>query len=73
MGQALDNLAKQRRRDLEIEHRSVSALDHISDAVVCIRVIKGTRHHRKTFREALKDTFIDDLTGVFDRAARVIA
>ena len=63
-GQAVDHLAEQRRRDLQVEHRGVLAFDRFAKALIGFRVIVVARHHRQSFGEAGEDGVIDGLAAV---------
>ena len=70
-GQAVDHLAEQRRRDLQVEHRGVLALDRLAKAFIGFRVVVVSRHHRQSFGKAVEDRVVDGLAAVGDRRARV--
>ena len=69
LGQALDDRAEQEGWDLQVEHRTVGALDRLGDPLVGRRVAEVALHVRQSCREAVEDGGIDRLPGALDRLA----
>ena len=70
-GQPIDHWAEQRRRDLQVEHRGVLAVDRFAKVLIGFRVVIVARHHRQPLGEAGKDSFLEGLAAVLDSPARM--
>ena len=70
--QSLDDHPEQRRRDLQVEHRLLLALDRLADALVRGVVGEVARHVRHALGQAGEDLLVELLTGGDDRRARPV-
>ena len=69
VGDALDHLAEQERRDLEVEDRRRGALDRVADAAVRRRVGEVAADVGQPLDEPLEDLVVDLLSRPLDRGA----
>ena len=70
VGDALDDLPEQERRDLEVEDRGLGALDRLTDAPVRRGVGEVAADVGQPVGEPLEDLLVDRLPGPLDRGAR---